>query len=92
MVSRNPARVMGLAPQKGEIVAGADADLAILDMGARWTVERSALATDAGFSIYEGHEMTCRVTHTLSHGRFVVRDRVLQDDAVGAGRFLPRTL
>jgi dihydroorotase-like cyclic amidohydrolase len=55
-------------------------------------VERSALATDAGFSIYEGHEMACRVTHTLSHGRFVVRDGALQDDGVGAGRFVARFL
>jgi dihydroorotase-like cyclic amidohydrolase len=92
LVSRNPARVMGLAPRKGAILPGADADLAILDLTARWTVERGALATDAGFSIYEGHEMACRVTHTLSHGRFVVRDCVLQDDAVGTGRFVPRTL
>jgi dihydroorotase-like cyclic amidohydrolase len=61
-------------------------------MGARWTVDRSALATDAGFSIYEGHEMACRVTHTLSHGRFVVRDGLLQDDMVGTGRFVPRFL
>jgi len=92
MVSRNPARVMGLAPQKGEIVVGADADLAILDLGARWTVDRSALATDAGYSIYQGHEMACRVTHTLSHGRFVVRDGALQDDGIGAGRFVARFL
>jgi dihydroorotase-like cyclic amidohydrolase len=61
-------------------------------MGARWTVERGALATDAGFSIYEGHEMACRVIHTLSHGRFVVRDGALQDDLVGTGRFVPRAL
>ena len=92
MVSRNPARVMGLAPQKGAILPGADADLAILDMNAPWVVDKSVLATDAGFSIYEGHEMACRVTHTLSHGRFVQRDGVLQDDAVGAGRFIARFL
>ena len=92
MVSQNPARTMGLAPRKGVIAPGADADLAILDMGARWIVDRSALATDAGFSIYEGHEMACRVTHTLSRGSFVVRDGALQDNTVGAGRFVARTL
>jgi dihydropyrimidinase len=92
LVSSNPARAMGLAPRKGVIAPGADADLAILDMDASWIVDRSALATDAGFSIYEGHEMACRVTHTLSRGRFVVRDGVLQDATVGAGRFLARTL
>ncbi|MFQ5567796.1 MAG: dihydroorotase family protein [Paracoccaceae bacterium] len=92
MVSRNPARVMGLAPAKGAILPGADADLAILDMNTPWVVDKSALATDAGFSIYEGHEMACRVTHTLACGRFAVRDGALQDDAVGTGRFVARTL
>lgn len=92
MVSANPARAMGLAPHKGMIAPGADADLALLDMGARWTVNRARLATDAGFSIYEGHEMACRVTHTLSRGAFIVRDGALQEGAVGSGRFIPRTL
>ena len=80
---------MGLA-RKGTIVPGADADLAILDMNARWVVGKSALATDAGFSIYEGHEMSCRVVHTLSRGRFALRDGALQPEAVGQGRFVPR--
>jgi dihydroorotase-like cyclic amidohydrolase len=92
MVSGNPARVMGLAPRKGALAVGADADIAMLDMGTRWTVDRAALATDAGFSIYEGHEMAWRVIHTLSRGRFVVRDLALQEGAVGGGSFIPRTL
>jgi dihydroorotase-like cyclic amidohydrolase len=90
MVSSNPARAMGLAPHKGAIVVGANADLAVLDMGARWTVDKAGLATDAGFSIYEGHEMACQVIHTLSRGGFVVRDGALQEDAVGTGRFVAR--
>lgn len=92
LVSANPARIMGLAPRKGAIVPGADADLAVLDLGARWTVEPGALATDAGYSIYEGEEMACRVVHTLSRGRFALRDGALQEDAVGTGRFVPRSL
>ena len=92
MVSANPARAMGLAPRKGMIAPGADADLTLVDMGARWTVDRAGLATDAGFSIYEGREMACRVTHTLSRGAFIVRDGALQEGAVGSGRFIPRTL
>ena len=83
---------MGLAPRKGAIVPGADADLAILDVNARWVVGKEHLATDAGFSIYEGQEMTARVVHTLSRGRFALRDGALQEDAVGHGRFLPRRL
>ena len=92
MVTAAPARAMGLAPMKGRIVPGADADYAILDMNAPWTVDKSALATDAGYSIYEGHEMSCQVRHTLVRGRFAVRDGALQDDAIGSGRFVPRKL
>lgn len=92
MVTSAPARAMGLAPAKGAIVPGADADFAILDMNAPWTVEKASLATDAGYSIYEGHEMACRVRHALVRGRFAVRDGALQDDAVGTGRYVPRAL
>ncbi len=91
MVTANPARVMGLA-DKGAIRPDTDADLTVLDMNAPWTVDKSSLATDAGYSIYEGHEMACRVVHTLSRGRFVLRDGVLQEDAVGHGRFVARQL
>ena len=92
MVTSAPARAMGLAPRKGRIVPGADADFAILDMNAPWVVDKSALATDAGYSIYEGHEMACQVRHTLVRGRFAVRDGALQSDAVGSGRYVARTL
>jgi dihydroorotase-like cyclic amidohydrolase len=83
---------MGLAPRKGCIEVGADADFTILDMKAAWTVGKESLATDAGYSIYEGHEMSCKVRHTLVRGRFVVRDDALQQEAVGTGRFVGRTL
>lgn len=92
MVTAAPARAMGLAPSKGSIVPGTDADFAILDMNAPWTVDKSALATDAGYSIYEGHEMSCQVRHTLVRGRFALRDGALQDDAVGSGKYVPRKL
>jgi dihydroorotase-like cyclic amidohydrolase len=91
MVTAAPARAMGLAG-KGAIRPGADADLAAVDLGARWTVGKDTLATDAGYSVYEGQEMACRVVHTLSRGRWVLRDGVLDPAAVGGGRFVPRRL
>jgi hypothetical protein len=36
--------------------------------------------------------MACRVIHTLSRGRFVVRDGALEAAAVGTGRFIARKL
>jgi dihydropyrimidinase len=91
MTSRAPAQAMGLA-NKGTIRPGADADLAVIDLNARWTVGKDHLATDAGCSIYEGHEMLVRVVHTMSGGRMVLRDGALQPGAVGTGRYVARKL
>jgi dihydroorotase-like cyclic amidohydrolase len=91
MVSRVPARAMGLA-QKGVIRPGADADLAVIDLNAKWTVGKDNLATDAATSIYEGQEMLVRVVHTIARGRAVLRDGALAADGVGTGRFVARKL
>jgi dihydroorotase-like cyclic amidohydrolase len=92
LTATNPARIMGLDHAKGAIVPGLDADLAIVDPASRWTVTRAGVVSSAGYSIYEGHELTGRVVHTLVRGRFALRDGALQDDAVGTGRYLCRRL
>ena len=91
LISENPARRMGLNA-KGALRPGADADIAVVDLKADWVVGKESLGTDAGNSIYEGERMTARVVHTLSRGRFALRDGALQDDAVGSGRFVARQL
>ena len=92
LVSRNPARIMGLGATKGQITVGADADFAIVDLNARWTMQREHVQSAAGFSVFEGKTMEARVIHTLVRGRFVLRDGELMADAVGTGRYLPRRL
>ncbi|WP_420394327.1 dihydroorotase [Acuticoccus sp.] len=91
MASDAPARRMGLEA-KGMLVPGADADIAVVDLKAPFTVERDGLATDANYSIFEGRRMACSLVHTLSHGRFVLRDGAFVDDGVGKGRYVPRRL
>ncbi len=91
LVTANPAHRMGM-PRKGRLVPGADADIAVVDLAADWTVGKGDLASDAGYSIYEGAQMRVRVVHTLSRGRIVLRDGALQDSAIGGGRYVPRVL
>ena len=68
------------------------ADIAIIDLNKSWVVGKDRLGTDAGYSIYEGETMTTSVVHTLSRGRFVLRDGGLQEDAVGGGKYVARVL
>ncbi|CAH0282332.1 dihydroorotase family protein [Roseomonas sp. CECT 9278] len=92
LTSGNPARAMGLDHAKGAIAPGMDADFAIVDPAARWTVARDGVLSAAGYSIYEGWELTGRVVHALVRGRFVLRDGALDDGAVGTGHYMRRRL
>jgi dihydropyrimidinase len=92
LLSGNPARLMGLARTKGRIAIGMDADLAAVDLGATWTLDKTHLQSSAGYSIYEGHVFKGRVLHTLVRGQSVVRDGLLVAAAVGTGRYVKRRL
>jgi dihydroorotase (multifunctional complex type) len=91
MTATNPARIMGL-DHKGSIAPGKDADLAIVDLNAEWTLRRDDVVSSAGYSIYEGWSFKGRVRHCLVRGRAVLRDGVLDDGAIGHGRYLKRRL
>jgi len=88
LVTRAPARTFGLWPRKGAIAIGADADFAIIDLDGRQTVRAESQSSGAGYTIYEGWELTGAVEHTLVRGRFVLRDRELLGE--GGGRYQPR--
>jgi dihydroorotase-like cyclic amidohydrolase len=90
LIARNPARLMGIGDRKGAIEPGLDADLTFVDLNKTWTLKGSDTASSAGYSIYDGWKFKGEVVHTAVRGRWVLRDRVLIDDAVGHGRFLHR--
>ena len=92
LTATNPAAAMGLSHVKGSIGVGLDADLAVVDPAARWTVTQAGVRSAAGYSIHEGWELTGRVVHTLARGRVVLRDGVPDEAAVGWGRYVPRRL
>jgi D-hydantoinase len=89
LMSGTPARVFGLAPRKGAIAPGADADLAIIDPNARWTVDERRLHSEAGYSNYDGWELQGKLTMTLLRGRVLLDGDELRLQP-GAGSYLPR--
>jgi dihydropyrimidinase len=88
-LSTNPARIMGLAPRKGSIAIGADADLAIIHPTRTHKVEPKTMETNADWSPYNGWDLAGFSRTTLSRGEVIVDDyRVVGRE--GRGKWLPR--
>ncbi len=85
----NPARIMGLAPRKGAIAVGADADLSIFHPGDTLPVDPARMETNCDWNPYEGRELAGFSRTTLSRGEVVVDDYKITGKA-GRGQWLPR--
>jgi len=86
----NPARHWGLYPRKGVIQPGADADLALVDLGRKMTIDDNALQSRSKISPWNGRSITGLPVHTMVRGRFVMRDRELVAGTAGWGRSVHR--
>jgi len=76
-------------PSKGRIAVGADADLALVDLQARWTYDsRDAITRSrANMAIYDGLALRARVVGTIVRGVSVFRDGAVMGTP-GHGRFV----
>jgi dihydroorotase len=84
--SYNPARIWGLYPRKGAIAVGSDADLALIDLDRRHMLRDAELQSRSKISPWNGWKVQGLPLHTLVRGRFVMKDRKLQDGVPGWGR------
>lgn len=86
LCSENAAKLLGLFPRKGNLCPGADADLTIADMNARWTFHQGSLHSRTKLSPYDGWEMKGRVVKTILRGKTVAEN----GEPVGepSGKFL----
>ena len=84
--SYNPARVWGLAPEKGAIQIGADADLAFVDLKRQMVLDDAQLQSRSKISPWHGKRIKGLPIYTLVRGRFVMKDRTLVDGTQGWGR------
>jgi dihydroorotase len=82
----NPARIWGLAPRKGAVQVGADADLAIVDLGREMVIDDAALQSRSKISPWHGRRTKGLPIHTMVRGRFVMRDRRLVEGMEGWGQ------
>jgi allantoinase len=94
LIAANPARIFGLYPRKGTLSVGADADIAMLDPDAIWSVTVDDALHQQKWTPYEGKEITGRVVRTARRGETLFDDSRQGDDRVaaapGSGKFLQR--
>jgi dihydropyrimidinase len=87
--STNAAKTFGLAPNKGTIAIGADADIAIWDPDETRTVTLTDQHDAMDYTPFEGMTVTGWPATVLSRGRPVVLNGELTAQA-GTGRFVAR--
>ena len=83
----NAARIYGMAPEKGTIAVGADADIAIWDPDE--TRIAGAMHDAMDYNPFEGREVTGWPVTVLNHGRRIVERGTLMARP-GDGRFIAR--
>ncbi len=89
LTSTSHARLYGLAPRKGVIAVGADADLALWNPTATRPVPASMLHDAGGYTPYEGCKLTGWPEIVISRGEVIVENGTL-NAARGRGRYLAR--
>jgi dihydroorotase len=82
----NPAKLWGLYPRKGTLSVGSDADIAIVDMNRRWNIDDAKIQSHSKISPWQGWQCSALPIHTIVRGQFVMKNRVLNQQARGTGR------
>jgi dihydroorotase len=72
-VNAGPARIFGIAG-KGRIARGYDADFTIVDMNAKRTIENKWIASNCGWTPFDGTTTTGWPVATIIRGQTVMRD------------------
>jgi len=71
--AHNPARLFDVK-DRGFVRTGHKADLVLVDLNAPWTVNKSNILYQCGWSPFEGNVFQARVIYTLVNGQLVYTD------------------
>jgi len=91
VVSTNPAKIMGMYPEKGTLQVGTDADIVIFHPKKQRTIDHKTLATRCDWSPYQGWKVKGFPEYTVLRGNVIVENGEFCGSK-GMGRFVPRCL
>ena len=89
LTATNAAKLYGLAPRKGTIAVGADADLALWDPEDHRTIRQADLHDNMDYTPFEGMPVTGWPTTLIRRGEVIIDDGELRAEP-GDGQFVER--
>jgi len=87
VLSENPARILGVYPQKGALLPGSDADMVIVDWNRERIIDNKGLYTKVGQSPWAGWKVKGVPVATIARGRIVAENGNVTGKP-GAGHYL----
>lgn len=90
VTSYSTARIFDMYPSKGTIMNGSDADLTIVDLEMQKTVTPDIMSSSSDYTIYDGWKLTGWPVTTIVRGRIVMNNGIVDKDALGHGKLIPR--
>ena len=87
----NTAHIMGLAPKKGSLLPGADADILVVDLNEEWVFDgtKSFSNTKSIHNIYHGANLKGKVKQTWVRGKLVYQNGCICQPG-GYGQYIPK--
>lgn len=81
-MSHNPAKIFKIE-KRGFIKEGFYADLVLVDVDKKWTVDKENLLYKCGWSPFEGVEFSNQITHTFVNGNLMYNEGVFNEEIKG---------
>lgn len=90
LLSKGPAEMFGIYPQKGSLTEGTDADVIIFDPNEKWTLKDNNVHSASHYTPYRGFKVFGKVKTTILRGKVIVEnDQYLGKE--GEGNFIAQT-
>jgi dihydroorotase-like cyclic amidohydrolase len=74
LASEAPAKIWGIYPKKGNLLAGADADFTVVDMKKKSKIDKNLLHSKNKISPYDGMEIQGIPEATIVRGKFIMKN------------------